>query len=211
MRAWVLDSVERMVNALVEESTTARDRLAQLDGQSLGIHLTGLEIEFVMHAHAESLRIEQAPAASAMAGLSGTPLALLALLRDASKRELEGSGVSFDGSAHVLEGFVRFFDAARPDFEEELSRLTGDVVAHEVSRFAGRASNWASRALEALLLNSAEYLQEETRDLPARPEADAFFTEVERLRDDVARFLARAERAGVELVSGEPGSCGDSA
>jgi len=211
VRAWLLGSAERLINALVEESTTARERLARLDGQSLGIRLTGLEFEFVINAHANGLRIEPVPAATAMAVLSGTPLALLALMRDPSKRELQGSGMSFDGDAHVLEAFARFFEVARPDLEEELSRLTGDVVAHETFRLAGRASSWANRALEAVLFNTAEYLQEETRDLPARPEAEAFFMDVERLRDDVARICERAERAGVGPATGEPGPCGDSA
>jgi ubiquinone biosynthesis protein UbiJ len=39
-----------------------------------------------------------------------------------------------------------------------------------------------------------EYLTEESRDLPARPEVDAWLEEVDRLREDVDRFEARLAR-----------------
>ena len=43
-------------------------------------------------------------------------------------------------------------------------------------------------------MNTAEFLQEESRAMPAALEADAFYSDVERLRDDVERTAARLAR-----------------
>ena len=42
--------------------------------------------------------------------------------------------------------------------------------------------------------NIREYLQQESRDVPSRYEADKFADNVGRLRDDVARLEARINR-----------------
>ena len=58
-------------------------------------------------------------------------------------------------------------------------------------------SNLAGRSIlvvedEPLVrMNTAEYLQEESRALPAPLEAQGFYSDVERLRDDVERLAAR--------------------
>jgi ubiquinone biosynthesis protein UbiJ len=43
-------------------------------------------------------------------------------------------------------------------------------------------------------MNTAEYLQEESRVVPAALEAQAFYDDVERLRDGVERAAARLAR-----------------
>jgi ubiquinone biosynthesis protein UbiJ len=55
-------------------------------------------------------------------------------------------------------------------------------------------SAWLRRAGDALRMNTAEYLQEESRAMPAPLEASAFYSDVERLRDDVERAAARLAR-----------------
>jgi ubiquinone biosynthesis protein UbiJ len=75
--------------------------------------------------------------------------------------------------------------------EEELSRVIGDVAAHQVGNAARAFLEFGRRAAGTLAQNVAEYLQEEGRDVPARTEAEEFNVEVDRLRDDVERLEAR--------------------
>jgi ubiquinone biosynthesis accessory factor UbiJ len=48
-------------------------------------------------------------------------------------------------------------------------------------------------------LNSSEFLQEETRDLPAKPEAELFYRHVDTLRMDYDRLAARIARLQSQL------------
>jgi ubiquinone biosynthesis protein UbiJ len=80
---------------------------------------------------------------------------------------------------------------ARPDLEGEAAKWLGDVPAHALGEAVRGAGAWLGRAAGALRMNTAEYLQEESRAMPAPLEAQAFYGDVERLRDDVERAAAR--------------------
>ena len=54
--------------------------------------------------------------------------------------------------------------------------------------------SWGRATAKAMLLNSAEYLREESRDLVAPGEMADFIDDVDRARDDVERLEARIER-----------------
>jgi ubiquinone biosynthesis protein UbiJ len=106
-------------------------------------------------------------------------------------QSLRGSGAQISGDAEIAQVFQKLFAAARPDFEEELSRLTGDVAAHGIAGFARGAIAFGRRARDTFAANIAEYLTEESRDLPARIEVDEFLADVDRLREATDRLEAR--------------------
>ena len=84
--------------------------------------------------------------------------------------------------------------AARPDLEEELSRVIGDVAAHQIGNVARSFAGFAQRAVTTFTQNVSEFLQEEGRDVPSRTEAEEFIRDVDKLRDDVDRIEARIDR-----------------
>jgi ubiquinone biosynthesis protein UbiJ len=89
---------------------------------------------------------------------------------------------------------VKLLKLARPDLEDELAKWVGDIPANALGRIARGATAWLARAATALRLNATEYLQEESRAMPASLEAQAFYADVERLRDDVERAATRLAR-----------------
>ena len=89
---------------------------------------------------------------------------------------------------------------ARPDLEGEVAKWLGDVPAHALGEVARGLGAWLGRAGAALRMNTAEYLQEESRAVPAPFEAQAFYSDVERMRDDVERLAARLARLEREPV-----------
>ena len=188
-----LDHFEQRLNGYIQESGTAAELLDELDGESFGIIVEGTGFAIRLAAKRGALRLEWAGADSSTAAVRGAPLSLLALLRSDGGQGVRDAGVVLQGDAEVAERFWRMLLLARPDVEEELSRVVGDVLAHEMGNVARRAEVFGRRMLEALSKNTAEYLQEESRQLPPRLEAEAFFRNVERLRDDVERADRRLE------------------
>ena len=69
-----------------------------------------------------------------------------------------------------------------------------DIVAHKIGNLFRSSQNWTEETIETFKLNSKEFLQEETRDLPAGPEADIFYQQVDQLRSDFDRLSARIEQ-----------------
>jgi ubiquinone biosynthesis protein UbiJ len=140
------------------------------------------------------VRPSDAAASAASATLSATPIDLLRLARDADLSTLRGTGAEVRGSPEVAERFAKLLKLARPDLEEHAARWLGDVPAHALGEAARAAGAWLGRAARALRADTAEFLQEESRALPAPLEAQAFYADVERLRDDVERAAARLSR-----------------
>jgi ubiquinone biosynthesis protein UbiJ len=198
--------LERALNREISASTPARDLVAELDGQSFAIHMRGPGIGCVLRAvdgrvtveprwppaAAPRLAADSLPAASAT--LSATPIDLLRLARAADLSTLRGTNAEISGSPEVAERFAKLLKFARPDLEEHAARWLGDAPAHALGGAARAAGAFLVRAATALRADTAEFLQEESRALPAALEAQAFYADVERLRDDVERAAARLAR-----------------
>ena len=189
--------LEAVLNRCIGDSTRAGELLEGLDGRSLAIIVTGLGICLRLQASKTHLALSAASVRSdttATATVEGTPLILLGLLGSAGSEGFRNSGARLSGDAPTAEAFAELLRHARPDMEEELSKLIGDIPAHEIAGAARRTDAFARRAGSALTMNASEFLQEEARQLPPRVEVDAFGQDVERLRDDVERAAQRLAR-----------------
>ena len=189
----VLAVAERALNKQIAESTAALDLLDELAGSSFAVHVDGLSITCVLRAEPERVALGT-DAAGATATLRARPFDLLRLVGADGLAEVRGTQAEISGDLQVAERFAKLLKLARPDLEEELSRWIGDIPAHALGRAAHGAGAWLKRAAQALRMNTAEYLQEESRALPAPLEAQGFYDDVERLRDDVERAAARLSR-----------------
>jgi ubiquinone biosynthesis protein UbiJ len=188
-----LTFVEHELNRLVGESSAAQDLLDGLNGTSFAVHVEGLGVTAVLHAEGERLRVGT-EGESATATLRATPLDLLKLAQAGGVSDVKRTRASLSGDLQVAERYSQLLKLARPDIEDEVAKWIGDVPAHALGEFARGAGAWLARAAGALRMNTAEYLQEESRAMPAPLEADAFYSDVERLRDDVERTAARLAR-----------------
>ena len=200
MAAELLRPFERLLNRNIAASGRARALLAELAGRSMEVRFTATPLRIRLAASPETLSVVPAGDDAADAVIEGTPLAFLRLASGDAAQSIRAGGMEVRGDAEIAEGFRRLLDAARPDLEEELSRLTGDAAAHYAARFAREALEFGRRAGDTLARNFAEYLTEESRDLPVRLEAEEFIEGVDRLRESVDRLEARI--AGAERARG---------
>jgi len=194
----LLGPFERILNRNIAASGRARALLAELRGRSLELRFTPTPVRIRLAALPDSLSVAPAGDAPADAVIEGTPLSFLRLTAGDAAKSIRAGGMVVKGDAEVAEGFRRLLDAARPDLEEELSRIAGDVPAHYAARLAREGIEFGRRAGDIFARNVAEYLTEESRDVPARVEAEEFVEGVDRLRESVDRLEARvaaAERA----------------
>ena len=109
-------------------------------------------------------------------------------------RSVFSGEVRIEGDMSTGRKFQALFDKLDIDLEEKLSQFTGDVIAHQIGNLFRKGSRWTRQSVRTLELNLGEFLQEETRDLPAGPEADIFYRHVDELRADFDRLNCRIER-----------------
>jgi ubiquinone biosynthesis protein UbiJ len=194
----LLRPLEATLNRHIAASGRARALLAELEGRSMELRFAATPLRIRLAAATGTLAVRPAAGEAADAVIEGTPLSFLRLAAGDAARSIRAGGMDVQGDAEIAEGFRRLLDAARPDLEEELSRLTGDAAAHHLARFAREAADFGRRAADILARDVSEFLTEESRDLPARIEVDEFLEAVDRLREAVDRLEARvaaAERA----------------
>ena len=102
--------------------------------------------------------------------------------------------VEITGDAEIAARYRDLLELARPDWEEELSRLVGDLPARRLSLAARAALSWARGVARTARANVAEYLEEESRALVSKPEVEEFLASVDELRETADRVEARLAR-----------------
>lgn len=186
-----LAPLESVLNRNIAASSTARALCRRLDGKVLALHVEGLPTSIYFKAHDGGMSLDTTFEGVPSATLTGTPLALLRLAGPAPEAVLRSRSVHIVGDAEAAQAFSELLKVARPDLEEELSRVVGDAAAHQIGVAARSALGFVRRATGTFTQNVAEYLQEEGRDLPSRTEAEEFVAGVDALRDAVDRLEAR--------------------
>jgi ubiquinone biosynthesis protein UbiJ len=131
--------------------------------------------------------------APADAVISGGVLSLLALTGESAQAVIQRGAVSISGDSELAQSFRELVQRLRPDPEEELSLLIGDVPAHQIARLARLAGSFGMRAADTTLRNLAEYWAHERGDLISRNEGEQFLRGVDALREGVDRLQARLD------------------
>jgi ubiquinone biosynthesis protein UbiJ len=190
----VFGRLAALLNRNVEQSSRARSAAERLEGRVLSLALEGTPVTLFFRVAEGRISIDTQHAGVADASLSGTPLSLLSMVGPGAEERLRESGIRIAGDAEVAQRFRELLQHAQPDFEEELSRVIGDVAARQIANLARGFFDWGRKAAGSLSSNVAEYLQEEGRDVPTRVELDEFLEAVDQLRDATDRLEARLSR-----------------
>jgi ubiquinone biosynthesis protein UbiJ len=183
--------IESLLNRNIAGSTPARALLQRLEGRSLEVRAEPTPLRIRFSVADGRISAGSGGGAEPDAVIAGSPLSLATLAGPEPEDRIRQGEVHISGDAETAQLFQKLFKAARPDFEEELSRLLGDAAAHHFARAARGALDFGRRAFDTFTRNMGEFLTEESRDLPTRPEVDAWIEHVDRLREDVDRFEGR--------------------
>jgi len=177
------------------ESPRARTLLATLSGRRIALEMPGVPWTLILESSGSVLRTHRlAPGERADARIGGTPLGLLALLREEGPAA-NASQLRIEGDARVAEQFRELSRLLRPDLEHSLSRVLGRSGAHLLARGARTAAAWTRESAWTAVQNVAEYLAHESGDLVSRAEAQHFLRGVDELREQLDRIEARVSLA----------------
>jgi len=189
-------SLESALNHLLKLDADTPARLARLNGAVVGIELTGPNLCLFLLPGQHDVQVVDEYAGVPAVLVRGTPASFLLLARGAAP---EAAGIEMVGDPLVAQSLQQLVRRLHPDWEEELSRLVGDVAAHQLGRAARGLRDWLRQARDTLLTDTAEYLHEESRALPDAGHTGALLDDVDTLRSDVDRLEARIRRLETRL------------
>ena len=195
--------LETALNRYIALDPEAPGKLEPFEGKVICLDITGIGQTLFLIPAGGRIEVVDTFAGDADATLRGSPVALfrMGLMQDVTPMLLRGE-VEIIGDMRTGRAFKSFLASMRIDWEEHLSRMTGDVVAHEVVKAARSIDSWGRRSLGSLAMDISEYLTEETGDIITDSEIDDFCERVEVLRADLERAEARLER----LMQSRPGA-----
>jgi ubiquinone biosynthesis protein UbiJ len=191
----LLAAAEAAVNGVLALDPEGAARLARVQGQVLLVELTGFGTRVYVVPGESKLFLFGAYEAAPDCVVHGSPVALLNMLLAEHREDAVFAGtIRIDGDNRLAQTLGEVFRGLDIDWEELLSKLLGDTLAHRLMNRARAGERWAGHSGDIARQNLREYLQEETRVLPSRQELEAFLAAVDTLRDDVERLAARVER-----------------
>jgi ubiquinone biosynthesis protein UbiJ len=187
--------LETALNSYLALDPEAPGKLQAFDGKVICIDVRGPDRKLYLLINDKRISVNLNHDTEPDASISGSPAALvkLGIHRDSASLFFAGE-VEIRGDTRLGRKFKSLLAEMQIDWEEHLSRLVGDIAAHRLVSVFNEVINWSASATSNLTDDVSEYLQEESRDVVSGPEMDIFFQQVDRLRDDTERLLARTDR-----------------
>lgn len=189
-------ALETALNRAIALDPDTRDALAPLAGRRIAIALASPPLALEIAVEAQRLHVGPVDATSepdlAVRSTLGGLLGQLPFLRRDDAAPVGKLRVSGDAElARRLQTLATRFD---PDWDRPFVTVFGQVLGVQVAN-AVRATLLKLRDTGGELATSAaEYVTEESRDVVARAELEAFCDDVDIARDDVERLAARVAR-----------------
>jgi ubiquinone biosynthesis protein UbiJ len=187
-------ALESAFDLYLKQDPDALKRCPALQDNVIAVNFTGTDFTLYFLPDAEGIKVLTHYEGEPDTLLRGTPAGFARLALEAREDALFHGAVEISGDTETGQQFQDLLTGVDWDWEEQLSKLTGDTIAHQVGELARKGRQWLTGSSETLQQDLTEYLQEEARLLPTRTELNLFLDEVDQLRSDTDRLSARVER-----------------
>ena len=178
------------LNHLLSQQAWAAERLRPFAGRRVEVRCPPFpDLRLVITEAGMVERAQGEAPAALVVKLKPGALPLL-LLRDERAR----GQIDIEGSAELAGAVDALFRNLAWDYEEDLSKLFGDVVAHRLAEGGRDLAAWQRDAAQRLAENLAEYWTEEQPLLVRPADAEKLHRDWRALQDEVARLEKRIER-----------------
>jgi ubiquinone biosynthesis accessory factor UbiJ len=185
------ERIQAAIDRNVAGSPRARELLAQLEGRSLVVRMQFTPWRVRARVESGRLLLARTQDESADALLAGTPLALLSMMREPPAEVIRRGDVTLTGNSEVAQQFQELVLLLRPDLEESLASVIGDVPAFGLGQLLHKALDYGRATARTAGLNVGEFLAHEKHVLVPRAEAAEFLSGVDCLRESTDRMAAR--------------------
>ena len=179
----------RALNLVLRSAPLAMERLRKHAGRTAAFRIGPVTLAFTVQTTGEVTAALPDASRDLEVRMSPFLLPRLAAHDEAAYREIEMKGDM--ELAHEVSFLARHLTW---DYEEDLSRVIGDIAAHRVAEGARGFARWTRQAAVRGAQGAAEYWTEESPLIASRVKVEGFVREVSELRDAVERLEKRIER-----------------
>lgn len=179
----------RLLQHLISQNSWANSILQPYAGKSVQIDIATISTALVILENGSLALAGETNIADATATIP--PSLLLRLL---AKDEAAKMQISVSGDTHLATELAKVFANMRWDYEDDLSKVIGDVAAYKLGQLSRHTLQTVKETSTNLADMLSEYWQEENPLIAKKRHVDTFNTQVDTLRADVDRFEKRLNK-----------------
>lgn len=179
----------KLLQHLLSQNTWAFAALQPFAGQSVQFQISAINTSVVILENGNL----------AIAGNSNTPDATVKIpsgvaLRLITRDETAKSQIDITGDTHLVTELSRVLQNISWDYEEDLSKLTGDATAHKLGEWSRETIAGVKKQSINVAEMVSEYWQEEMPMIAKKRHVEVFIAQVDTLRADIERTEKRLEK-----------------
>lgn len=180
--------IEITLNRYLNLDPGAKTTITAMDGKVIQISIRDLDVPLFMKVTGNRIEVLSLYEGETHSQMRASIISLMKM-GTTSDASVMGEDIEMSGDLDVGRQFRDLLAKVDIDWEEILSRYTGDIVAHKIGNVVRLLNSWGKNTVESLRKDVGEYLQEESRQLPSSYEVKQFVMQV----DDVRMAVDRAE------------------
>lgn len=188
----ILGVLEIGANKLLGMDPDVLQYCQELQGAIIAIEFIDLHKTIYFHPGSWGMRLSlQEPNKNVDATIRGRLFSLINMSHQQDKISTSiQERVEISGNTAIAQKFQKILTELDIDWEEQFSKVTGDIVAFRITQGVRKSHQWVKDSLNSLALSGREYLQEEAHHMPTLPEFQHFKQAVTDVRNDVDRIEA---------------------
>jgi ubiquinone biosynthesis protein UbiJ len=188
-------ALEIALNRMLALDPDTQADLSKLEGRRISLALEAPAIALEISVRRGKLEVGPVQSEEADLGIRATlsgALSQLPFLRAAGAAPV--GKVRINGDAELARSLQQLAKGFDPDWDKPFADAFGSIIGPQVARVLREAFQSAASLAKKFTRDAADYVTEESRDVLGKAELAAFNDDVDRLRDDAERLIARVEK-----------------
>lgn len=190
----VANALELAINNALALDEDSFQQVTRLAGKIIKFQFLVVDVEFYLAPVGDGIQVLTTIDEEPDTIIEGSPLALLRTAVTKDRQTILQGDVKIHGDMDLGQKFQKILHNLDPDWEEPLARMFGDVAGHQIGEFIRGVNAFALNAFNSLTNSTAEYFQEESRDIVSPTECERYSEGVDQLRGDADRLQLRIQR-----------------
>ena len=184
-----------LLNRYLEQDLERADQLSQINGKIIRIMIKEIKLDLFMQVYESYVQevIQQDITADVEINLSLAALPDYLTGADADKLIKNGT-IEIKGDAHIASVLQNTLKEIEVDWEEIISKYTGDAVAYQIGKGARVLQAFSQRMRDNFRQDLRDYLQDNVQVSATQAEVDQFVKDVDGTRAQADRLEARLAR-----------------
>lgn len=194
----LLPQVNRLANRCLQYDPESLAELAKHAGKVLQINIGDAPHTIFVILTIKGVQLAANHDQPVNAVISGSLSTFINLIRRNSQQHLQNE-LSISGDMELAQEVKAILTHLQIDWEEPLSHVLGDSLAHTVMYQARQVGGWLQRVRQRFGEDMKDYLQDERRYLVARDEVETFSQAVTDTRHAVERIAVRMNQLAIRV------------